>query len=56
LIFATLPVIWLIKWRKRRKTKPAGKCNACSYDLTGNKTGMCPECGATFDKPIEAQA
>jgi len=25
---------------------PPGECHACGYDLTGNETGVCPECGA----------
>jgi hypothetical protein len=24
---------------------PAGRCRYCGYDLTGNTTGVCPECG-----------
>ncbi len=26
-------------------------CNRCDYDLTGNKTGVCPECGRPVDEP-----
>ena len=44
LVFAILPTIWLIKWNKRRKLGP-NACPACGYDLTGNETGECPECG-----------
>jgi hypothetical protein len=25
--------------------KAAGECPACGYDLTGNVSGTCPECG-----------
>lgn len=25
---------------------PKGYCSQCGYDLTGNITGRCPECGA----------
>jgi hypothetical protein len=28
------------RWRRRR-----GRCEQCGYDLTGNKSGVCPECG-----------
>jgi len=45
LIFAILPALWLYKWNKRRKLGP-GACAACGYDLTGNESGVCPECGA----------
>ncbi len=40
----TLGMIPLRRWRRRRR----GLCLKCSYDLTGNESGVCPECG----KPI----
>jgi hypothetical protein len=33
----------LRRWRRQRR----GMCAACGYDLTGNVSGVCPECGAT---------
>jgi len=30
-------------WYGRRK--PAGVCRGCGYDVTGNVSGRCPECG-----------
>lgn len=49
LILTILPAgwfaIWLYKWNKRRKLSP-NVCPGCDYDLTGNETGECPECGA----------
>lgn len=30
-----------------------GYCAACDYDLTGNVSGVCPECGATVVLPSE---
>ena len=44
LIFAILPTFWIFKWNKRRKLNP-NACPACGYDLTGNETGECSECG-----------
>ena len=44
LIFAILPTVWLIKWRKRRALGD-NVCVNCGYDLTGNTTGKCSECG-----------
>lgn len=34
----------------RRRAKPSkhppGHCRSCGYDLTGNVSGVCPECGS----------
>ncbi len=32
-------------WVARPKPLPPGLCAKCSYDLTGNVSGVCPECG-----------
>jgi hypothetical protein len=37
-----LPTAYLF-WRDRRY--PRGHCQTCGYDLTGNTSGVCPECG-----------
>ena len=29
----------------RRRPYPRGHCRRCGYDLTGNTSGRCPECG-----------
>jgi len=29
----------------RRRRRSRGQCVACGYDLTGNLSGVCPECG-----------
>ncbi|MGD8452221.1 MAG: hypothetical protein PVJ57_10420 [Phycisphaerae bacterium] len=35
-----------LAWRRRRAPRFApGHCRECGYDLTGNVTGVCPECG-----------
>jgi hypothetical protein len=41
LLFA-VPTAYLW-WRDRRR--PRGHCAECGYDLTGNVSGVCPECG-----------
>ena len=31
---------------RRRRRRRSGRCQRCGYDLTGNVSGRCPECGA----------
>jgi hypothetical protein len=45
-LFGVYPTIAFIhprlrRWRRRRK----GLCVKCGYDLTGNESGVCSECG-----------
>ena len=45
-LFAFYPTIVFIRgplrrWRRRKK----GLCLSCGYDLTGNESSVCPECG-----------
>jgi undecaprenyl pyrophosphate phosphatase UppP len=35
-----------IKW-----PEPIGRCQKCGYDLTGNVSGRCPECGTPVPPP-----
>lgn len=47
--FAALPLGWLrraLKRRRARHRRAAGQCLECGYNLTGNTSGTCPECGA----------
>ena len=32
-------------WYRDRRRWPPGHCQKCGYDLTGNESGRCPECG-----------
>ena len=43
LVLLALPTA-LLFWLDRRKPRP-GFCATCGYDLTGNVSGVCPECG-----------
>jgi hypothetical protein len=38
---------WLVGrgWRRREARRRAGRCERCAYDLTGNVSRVCPECG-----------
>lgn len=47
LILAPIPFLLFLvphirRWHRRRK----GRCLECGYSLTGNLSGVCPECGA----------
>ena len=44
LAFAIAPAAWILRFAMKRRIKP-GCCAACGYDLTGNISGVCPECG-----------
>ncbi len=44
LIPAAYTVIYCVRRRARRR---GGCCVACGYNLTGNMSGRCPECGET---------
>jgi len=51
-IFARVPIWFLAMlfaipamWRFRSLRERRDDCRACGYDLTGNKSGVCPECG-----------
>ena len=46
-LFATYPLVAfargpLRRWRRARR----GGCRKCGYNLTGNVSGRCPECGS----------
>jgi hypothetical protein len=46
LIYPTIAFIRgpLRRWSQRRRHRQ-GLCTNCGYDLTGNTSGVCPECG-----------
>ena len=47
ILFAAYPMFALIRspHRRRKRRRKLGLCTACGYDLTGNESGVCPECG-----------
>ena len=42
-LFVVFPTA--ILWYLDRRRIPPGHCRNCGYDLTGNTSGRCPECG-----------
>jgi hypothetical protein len=51
-----LPLVWLSAPGTREACRSAtmepwaARCERCSYDLTGNVSGVCPECGTEILK------
>ena len=45
LIFAALPTLSLLARSRRAWRVRRGRCPNCSYNLVGNMSGTCPECG-----------
>jgi hypothetical protein len=51
--FVPIAVLAILMWVLRRGARPRvlpGHCQKCGYDLTGNESGRCPECG----EPVES--
>ena len=38
-----------------RAEYPPGHCRTCGYDLTGNVSGVCPECGTAIARSGESK-
>jgi predicted RNA-binding Zn-ribbon protein involved in translation (DUF1610 family) len=51
LVAPMLAALRVYHFRHRRHLRDrleAGRCHACGYDLAGNVSGICPECGMTI--------
>ena len=53
LLLAAYPTLVLIKTIRRRLRHKHGHCSKCGYNLTGNVSGTCPECGAGVERAGE---
>jgi rRNA maturation endonuclease Nob1 len=57
-----LSMMWLRNARSMRKNeivgqrRERGECEQCGYSLTGNTSGVCPECGTPVSQKAEATA
>jgi len=45
-VFLALSIPTVTLWWLDRCRPPPHCCQRCGYDLTGNTSGICPECGA----------
>ncbi len=44
-VLATAALATSLLWAAGRRRYTSGHCQHCGYDLTGNVSGTCPECG-----------
>jgi hypothetical protein len=54
IFFASLPlalaaIMSLLRILRSRRRRRHGNCPACAYNLTGNTSGVCPECGTAIE-------
>ena len=55
MIFLSFPAYWVGFGPLRRiRRRARGHCEKCAYDLRGNESGICPECGTKFSTEIRA--
>ena len=40
---------WQLREDRIEQARREGRCRYCRYDLTGNQSGVCPECGTTVE-------
>ena len=48
-VFLALAFPTALMWYHDRRRFPAHCCRKCGYDLTGNISGRCPECGEAVE-------
>lgn len=55
-LLAAYPVVALVRAVRRtivlRRARKSGHCLNCMYDLTGNVSGVCPECGVAIQSHV----
>ena len=51
--FTIIAIPTAFLWRRDRPYKP-GHCEKCGYNLTGNVSGTCPECGTPVEREGKA--
>ena len=44
-------ILWVIALKAKYTHGSVQSCANCGYNLTGNVSGVCPECGTEIPKP-----
>jgi hypothetical protein len=55
-LLGVLPFCWFVRWQRHRTRIARNLCAICSYSLTGNTSGVCPECGTPIAGKAEVKA
>jgi hypothetical protein len=55
-LFLATPLLFIISHIRQRGRRMPGNCHTCGYNLTGNTSGVCPECGTPVPSKPEAIA
>jgi hypothetical protein len=54
-IYTIFPIMWLVYQIWKPGGNRPGFCTSCSYNLTGNVSGVCPECGTVIENFVQAK-
>ena len=54
--FSVGAILVALSLRRFRRPPPNGLCQCCGYNLTGNTSGRCPECGVSVPALVPAAA
>lgn len=55
-LFSIAPTVAIWRGCRRYSRDRSNKCSNCGYDLTGNVSGRCPECGREIERPPGSNA
>lgn len=48
MVSAAASIFWLWRWKQWKARLRKDLCLHCGYELTGNTSGVCPECGESI--------
>ena len=56
LVTGALPIWWLFRLVRGDRRMRGGLCHHCGYNLSGNTSGTCPECGTAVATKAHGEA